>query len=80
MKGDDLQNGMIDFNMTNEKDNAKLKKLSKMKLPKFGAIRFREVIKEDMKSINLLLGYSIANKLSRFSLKGKFILKIFMIS
>lgn len=72
MTGKDLQHGMIDINMTNDKDYAKITKFSKMKFPKFGSIRIKEIIKEDLKIVNEFCGYSIVTKLARFTLKGMF--------
>lgn len=46
-------------------------KLSEMRMPKFGALHFREVIRDDMKLINKIANYSINAKLLKFSIHGK---------
>ncbi|CAI2379233.1 unnamed protein product [Moneuplotes crassus] len=67
---DDLQNGILMLDMTKNEDQEVLKNLSDMKIPKFGAIKLKNVIKEDIKLINQVAVNSINSNLYIFSLRA----------
>ncbi|CAI2378842.1 unnamed protein product [Moneuplotes crassus] len=67
---ENLQNGIVILDMTQDDDHIVLKKLSQIKIPKFGAIKIRKIIREDLQLINQVAVHSIESNLYIFSLQA----------